>query len=591
MKNIALSLSGGGFRAAAFSLGALSYLDHLKLSDGTLLERVKFIGSTSGGSITNLVYATGKCGHASFDAIYGRLLEAIEGELVIDKALEKLKNDSVWKEYPDKSRNLINAFSLAYNEQLFANQHFDYLNSKLPETHIEQVCVNATELANGLSFRFQSQHPDPGFGGGRIGNQYVNFKASASEVSGKVRLADVLASSSCFPGGFEPLLFPEDFSHPQLSIAELNSAINFRNNPFSTSENPEDLFKDEVFKNNPKRFALLDGGIADNQAIDSVLLANQRRINHQRESFDMILICDVTSFLMDGFTLPMPSKSFFTGFSILFLHRTLLLLAALFPLTLAGLFVYGWVPNLSLLLIPLAVAFGTYLFIRSANRKARENAHSTKSTWGIIFFRYVKYFLKLRLGLIGQMLGARLKSVFLITSDIFLKQIRAHYYEKLFGDEQLRNIVVANAIYDLSKVKQKAWNSIRGVDEQADIAADKVARTNEAIPKPSESLINVAEKARLVATTLWFDEHSRGNNEKASVVATGQFTLCFNLIKHLIRIKELDAQSVTGAAMPIITLPIFDEEKAALLDALLTDWALFNKYPFWLYSQKEKTSH
>lgn len=588
MKNIALSLSGGGFRAAGFSLGALSYMDHLQLSDGTLLEKVKFIGSTSGGSITNLAYASGKCGHASFETIYNKLLEALEGELLIDKALEKLKNDSLWKDYPDKSRNLINAFSLAYNEQLFANQYFDYLNSKLPETHIEQVCLNATEQANGLSFRFQCQHPDPGFGGGRIGNQYVNFKSSASKISGKLRLADVLASSSCFPGGFEPLLFPEDFSHPQLSIAELSSAINYRSNPFSTSENPEDLFKNDVFKNNPKRFALLDGGFADNQAIDSVLLANQRRVNHQREPFDMIVICDVTSFLTDAFTLPMPSKSFFASFSILFLHRALLLLAALFPLTLAGLFACGWNPNLSQLLIPSTAALGTYLFIKSATKKARKNANSRKSTSGIIFFRYVKYFLKLRLGLTGQMLGARLKSVFLITSDIYLKQIRAHYYEKLFGDKQLRNIVVANAIYDLSKVKQKAKNSTPVADEQADIAADRVARTNEAIPKPSESLINVAEKARLVATTLWFDEHSRSNNEKAAIVATGQFTICYNMIKHLIRIKEQDAQSITE---PIIAIPIFDEEKAALLTALLNDWALFYKEPFWLYNQKQQTLH
>ena len=61
MKNIALASSGGGFRAAAYSLGTLSYLDELKTRDGDrfLLENVKFIGSTSGGSLSNIAYSAG----------------------------------------------------------------------------------------------------------------------------------------------------------------------------------------------------------------------------------------------------------------------------------------------------------------------------------------------------------------------------------------------------------------------------------------------------------------------------------------------------------------------------------------------------
>ena len=33
MEEVALSLSGGGFRAAMFHLGTLSYLNHLRLPD------------------------------------------------------------------------------------------------------------------------------------------------------------------------------------------------------------------------------------------------------------------------------------------------------------------------------------------------------------------------------------------------------------------------------------------------------------------------------------------------------------------------------------------------------------------------------
>lgn len=48
MENIALAFSGGGFRAACFSLGTLSYLDHLRYKDKPVLEDVKYISSTSG---------------------------------------------------------------------------------------------------------------------------------------------------------------------------------------------------------------------------------------------------------------------------------------------------------------------------------------------------------------------------------------------------------------------------------------------------------------------------------------------------------------------------------------------------------------
>ena len=52
MAKIALSLSGGGFRAASFHLGVLSYLHHLKTPDGaTLLDHVKKYNAQASGNI------------------------------------------------------------------------------------------------------------------------------------------------------------------------------------------------------------------------------------------------------------------------------------------------------------------------------------------------------------------------------------------------------------------------------------------------------------------------------------------------------------------------------------------------------------
>ena len=46
MAEIALTMSGGGYRAAMFHLGTLSYLNHLKLSDGrSMLDEVNILSS------------------------------------------------------------------------------------------------------------------------------------------------------------------------------------------------------------------------------------------------------------------------------------------------------------------------------------------------------------------------------------------------------------------------------------------------------------------------------------------------------------------------------------------------------------------
>ena len=55
--NIALTFSGGGYRAAAFHLGTLSMLHHVKTETGTLLEHVEVLSTVSGGTLTGLRYA------------------------------------------------------------------------------------------------------------------------------------------------------------------------------------------------------------------------------------------------------------------------------------------------------------------------------------------------------------------------------------------------------------------------------------------------------------------------------------------------------------------------------------------------------
>ncbi|SEO54751.1 Patatin-like phospholipase [Mucilaginibacter gossypiicola] len=582
MKNIALAMSGGGYRAAAFSLGALSYLNNTGYDDRTLLQNVTFMSSTSGGSITNIAYSAGLCQGDSFSTIYLRLLNAIDGEKAIKRAFEILNHDAAWQTRPDKSRNLINAFSMAYDELLYPNQYFKLYTDRLGGTHLEEICVNSTEFANGLSFRFQSQHPT--LNNGKIGNGYIYF--SDLDAAWRLKLSDILASSSCFPGGFEPLIFPEDFTHAGLKPKELNEAINFKNNPFTTDEKPDDIFEDEEFKDNPKRFGLMDGGIADNQAIDSILLASQRRKEKARPPFDLLLITDVTSYLIDSYTLPLEKKSLPGKATINGITWSLFILGLLFPIMILASLFTGWQQWMYLLFIPSLLALVSWLAIQVKLLLTRISANRERSTWSLMLLSYAGYFLKLRLSALIQMLTARLKSVLMITSDIYLKQIRAHYYSQLYADPATHYLVVSNAIYDLSQVKQKAATGIPVVqqktanpdDEAGELQLDKVA-------PPSASLVGIAEKARVMATTLWFDKYQRKDNSKAAVVATGQFTTCYNLLKHLYakqqRVKLQDANQ--PATQPAETWTTAD---AQLKTTMETDWKRFNEDPFWLYNQE-----
>jgi NTE family protein len=73
--SIGIAISGGGLRAAFFSLGALLYLVHSGLH-----RNVRLISSVSGGSIVNMVVAMAGDFSKSEPAAFGRLVaESVVG--------------------------------------------------------------------------------------------------------------------------------------------------------------------------------------------------------------------------------------------------------------------------------------------------------------------------------------------------------------------------------------------------------------------------------------------------------------------------------------------------------------------------------
>jgi hypothetical protein len=550
---IAVALSGGGFRAACFSLGCLSYLQRVHYQRRTLLSRVRFISSASGGSITNLVYTSRAEKGQSFLEIFEALHEKLKGEQVIEKAFQILSEKSYWKERPDKGRNLINAFAMAYDRVLFDGEDFTALRNNLPD-QVEEVCVNATEFTNGITFRFQAG------GSGLIGNKYLHFKDPA--VADKLKLGDILAASSCFPMGFEPIIFPDDFAHAALSRDDLIRGFRERTNAeyLQESEAEASLNEEQSEKKRFEPIGLMDGGITDNQGIYSFLLAEERKRKANGRGYDLFIACDVASSYMDAYEIPVEKKSRLGRWSVASLVALFRLSPLLLVAGIAALIAWrspGWLYVLTTLAGVSSIAYFVSAALWRNGKKAMIHGNRT---WGITLFKYLDTVLSIRVSALTQMLNARLKSVGIMTGDVYLKQIRRLTFMSLYENEssgaKWRLHGLANFIYELAPInkanRKTGWRNL--LDRNG-------ARTT---PEPSAAMERVAEKAQQMDTTLWFDAYQVRDEVQEALIATGQFTTCYNLIRYTNRLLEKDPANA---------------DLKQLLHTLMDDWSQFQIDP------------
>jgi predicted acylesterase/phospholipase RssA len=564
---IALSFSGGGFRATAFCLGNLSYLNYRRVSDDkgnqeTLLSRVEFISSASGGSFANLGYAQFLYSDRPFSECYQFLRQFMTGTDLLEEVLDNLKNDKVWENYPHKGRNLINAFAIAYEEKLFKGANLGDLNNPKNIKSLKEICVNSTEFEDGMSFRFQNS--DGQTRTGKVGNGYLylGIDKTALPIVSKIHLADIVAASSCFPGGFEPLIFPDDFAHKDLTVKELGSVIYSKEQEVSRRKNavtptivPEEVTQMEAngFPNPNLKFALMDGGIDDNQGINSMMQADDRA----KENFDTMIVCDVGSNFMEPYLPVKEDKSSFLGkFSLTSLSRFYSIACALLVGIGYYLFKEDSQNNLPIVLMTLG-GFGLLVgaVVYWKLRSIYENA--TKGSWGNIINKYVGYFFKIRTSVLIEMIAARAESVLKMTTSIFMIQIRRLSYKLFYEHPEWENRRVTVLIYELST---KGFPDTKKRLEEKKLPDDLIKMLT-----PTEKLSTLAQQAREMGTTLWFDENSMDKRDK--IIATGQFTMCFNLLVYLFEIEQVKPLSVS---------------LKKLQQDLVNDWNEFNENPMWM---------
>ncbi|MEO8403487.1 MAG: patatin-like phospholipase family protein [Chitinophagaceae bacterium] len=597
-EKIGLSFSGGGFRAAGYTLGCLSYMDTLNMGDKKFTDIVHFISSASGGSITSMAFVAGQRKGETFPAFYQRLYTNLfDGTQLINRVFAILNNNELAKKRPGKSKNFINAFAMAYDELIFNKEQFAVFWEN-PEKGIKEICINSTEFDNGMLFRFQSD--------GNIeskiyiGSDFLHFHTNKQgiKVAQKMLLGDILAASSCFTVGFEPIVFPNDFAHGRLNADELIDAmtVDTRYSPVKDDTEPKPLI-----------FSLMDGGIDDNQGIDSFIRAEDRLQNRNSFGHDLYITCDVSSNYTTGYDFPVENKKSGWFFSM---YHLILVILMLFGASIYGISTHTClaisyvVLGISSLLI-LLIAYFTYKIV-----KARHRASKRKDTYGILLLNHLNFFLKIKIRTLLQLLHVRVSSAGYLAAVIFLKKIRRISYSRIFEKITELKFITNDTLIksddhhsEAASIKLKHWSDFTLVNaiylltkkndhqRKEDLTEEKwhdqhISVNYNGTNYPLAELMNpailpggsghsamqhVASVATEMDTTLWFDENHFARQQPAALIITGQFTTCYNLLLYAFRFD-----------------PTIDYWKK-IQDQLVADWIHFLKDPCWQYNEYGKS--
>lgn len=185
---IGLALSGGGFRAVAFGLGALR-----ALHDRRLLDQVSVVSGVSGGSLLAALYAYGPSDFAGFDAAVTKMLgqglqldvakQALQPLALASSVTSAVAATSSGRSAPMlRGATRTDALSRILRHRYFGDRVLSAVNRDSLS-----VVINATDLRTGTSFRFGSD---------------VTASSRYGRVLDTVTVAEAVATSAAFPAFF-----------------------------------------------------------------------------------------------------------------------------------------------------------------------------------------------------------------------------------------------------------------------------------------------------------------------------------------------------------------------------------------------------
>lgn len=561
-QNIAISLSGGGFRATCTHLGLMSYLSTKMVNGTSLLERIRILSSVSGGTFLGVKYAaTLKKGGTFYDC-YKTLLDFMTKKDLVEDALQYLAKDSNWTN--GRQRSLINAFASIYHRDL-EHENFGLLWKESPSIHLKEISFNATEFHFALPFYFQkteyvyadNEEVPPEY----IGNRKIRIPV---ELAKDIRLADIIAASSCVPFGFEPINFPDDFTHEDSLTLKERASL-----PRTAVEGEKIHYP----------IGLMDGGVDDNQGVDAVIIAEERMKNYPEElqqfrskdkkAVDLYIISDGTNPYMESYVRSSRDKIPYVGdwsFAYMkyigissFIAGCVLLLIAFFSrpqLTVMGLSMLGTIG------IVMAAAF----LIISRGFVGLLRRFGVPS----FFTRRARHVDALKFATLNNLLVNRRNSVVKMITKVFIKQMRWFGFERVYSDSGWKPRLIMNAVFELTQeevVKRKK----------------KYPYFSEEIMDPGERIMAVSARALTKGTTLWFtDVELKGpHNMPDSIIACGQFTICFNLLEYFEKFLKHPKYQKDYEKYSPETKQMLDELQASLLH----DWKKFKQDPYWMVKE------
>ncbi len=497
---IALTLSGGGYRAAAFHLGALDCLKRLGL-----LDSVTMLSTVSGGTITGMMYAVSVTEGRSYEDFYKSLYDLLLNTDVIQKALDSLYT------VPGAADglSLIRSAAQVYADDIFGNKTLSLLYSP-EQTRFKELIFNATEFRLGNSFRFQRSQNELAV----IGNSKIPVERRVAE---QTRLADIAAASSCFPGGFEPLRFPDDFQW--VAGNDLNAIREMLGNPFKDGNGQ------------PISVPLMDGGVYDNQGLDAIMLGVRRAGTKP----DLIIVSDTNQ--RDDSIYVSPPRERKKGLTLKGTAWLTLLILILSLGTAAAVtgqliktlkesgtslvdFIYRHPTDfLFLYVMPflLSISVAGLLFWLRATVKSKQKLTlygATFDLWPIVRRFTIPDLLDFML--------VRVDSLLALTSSVFMKRIRGLVLSGVLANVDWNKKVLPNVLYEMNLNHPTLY-------------------TRDPQTEPSAALKQTATRAEAVQTKLWVSSRE----ELHDLIACGQATMCFNVLKFLWekRTAEMEAKS------------------------------------------------
>lgn len=496
---IALCLSGGGFRAAAYALGALDLLNRIQLIDD-----VGCVSTVSGGTFTGVAYALSKADGKKFDGFFDEFKAFLKSANAIDEALGRIYKTPSPSGSNDIS--LIRAAADYYHDALFKNRAFGELQKLVRDKRaFGDLIFNATEFRGGNGFRFRASDNKFAF----IGNGVFSVP---NEIAGELRLADVVAASSCFPGGFEPIRFPDDF-HWKSSLSTVRGEL--VKDVFNPAADPKvyaNGFKDPKQPDQCIPLPLMDGGIFDNQGVAATVMADTNG-----KKYGLYLITD-TSQREDAFYVVPDTTKKSRGLKLKHwliagaVSATLCILSVIATLMLA---IYpSWVDGLTTLgrgaLFLIALPPILILVVGALKLLALFREYKVVEISGARFevWRYLR---NLKTADAIRMIASRFRSVLSMTSSVFMKRIRQLQFNTLLNSDARPEKVAFNLIHSLDRQVGREWL----------IALDPVLELNARLGK-------LARDAEQVETKLWISEQ-----QLEDLIACGRATTCFSLMKFI----------------------------------------------------------